>query len=275
MKTLSNLPYGPRRGREATRPPPAVVPDVAPAGVCPAHRAAPAGHRSPSLEIRRLPHFSASYRYYLDNPELGHVGAVSFGETIPLFRGNGFADSQWEVGIQGGVFALFQMDAPSKDLVNADYFGSVFGTWRRGPFSALGRIFHQSSHLGDELLVRTRLERINLTYRAWTSSSLRFAVGLGVRAAAVLVRQEPESLSRGAVQGRRGVPQHVDVAPATSAGAAVDLQSREEKKWNSGRCRGVGPSRFETVGRARAESPRPLGVIPRETLQRAVLPRGA
>ena len=64
------------------------------------------------------------------------------------------------------MFALFQMDTPSKDLLNADYFASLFGTWRRDPFSALGRIFHQSSHLGDELLLRTRLERINLTYES-------------------------------------------------------------------------------------------------------------
>jgi hypothetical protein len=238
LKTLSNLPGVVRvEVREAGARAPAVVPDVAPAAVSALPTGLlPAGHLfQPLLADPRWPHFSAAYRYYLGNLELGHVGAVSFGETIPLFRGNGLADSQWEVGIQGGVFALFQMDAPSKDLVNADYFGSLFGTWRRGAFSALGRIFHQSSHLGDELLLRTRLERINLTYES-VDLKLSYDLPWGFRVyggGGYLFDQEPASLKPWAVQG--GVEFR---SPWTIAAghvrpvAAVDLQSREENKWN-------------------------------------------
>jgi hypothetical protein len=238
VRTLSNLPGVVRvEVREAASRAPAVVPDVAPTAVSALPTGLlPAGHLfQPLLADPRWPHFSASYRYYLDNPELGHVGAVSFGETIPLFRGNGFADSQWEVGIQGGVFALFQMDAPSKDLVNADYFGSLFGTWRRGAFSALGRVFHQSSHLGDELLLRTRLERINLTYES-VDLKLSYDLPFGLRVyggGGYLFNQEPASLKPWAVQG--GVEFR---SPSTIAAghirpvAAVDLQSREENRWN-------------------------------------------
>jgi hypothetical protein len=163
------------------------------------------------------------------------VGAVSFGETIPLFRGNAIADSQWEAGIQAGVFALFQMDAPSKDLLNADYFASLFGTWRRGPFSALGRLFHQSSHLGDELLVRTRLERVNLTYES-VDLKLSYDLPWGLRVyggGGYLFDQGPESLKPWSAQG--GVEFR---SPRTFAAghvrpvAAVDLQTREENKWN-------------------------------------------
>ena len=54
----------------------------------------PTGHLfQPLLADPRWPHFSAAYRYYLNNPDLGSVGAVSFGETIPLYRGPGFAES--------------------------------------------------------------------------------------------------------------------------------------------------------------------------------------
>ena len=33
------------------------------------------------------------------------------------------------------------------------------------------RLFHQSSHLGDEFLLRTQTERVNLSYEAWISGS--------------------------------------------------------------------------------------------------------
>ena len=238
VKALSNLPGAVRvEVREAATRAPAVVPDVAPAAVSSLPTGfLPSGHLfQPFLADPRWPHFSASYRYYLNNRDLEHVGAVSFGETIPLIRGNAFADSQWEAGIQAGVFALFQMDAPSKDLLNADYFASLFGAWRLGPFSALGRIFHQSSHLGDELLLRTRLERINLTYES-LDLKLSYDLPWGFRVyggGGYLFDQEPESLKPWGVQG--GVEFR---SPRTFAAghvrpvAAVDLQSREENKWN-------------------------------------------
>jgi hypothetical protein len=238
LNTLSTLPGVVRvEVREVAARAPAVVPDVAPAAVSALPTGLlPAGHLfQPLLADPRWPHFSAAYRYYLDHPELGHVGAVSFGETIPLFRGHGFADSQWEAGIQAGVFSIFQMDAPSKDLLNADYFASLFGTWRRGPFSALGRVFHQSSHLGDELLLRTRLERINLTYES-VDLKLSYDLPWGFRAyggGGYLFDQEPASLKPWAAQS--GVEFR---SPWTLAAghvrpvAAVDLQSREENKWN-------------------------------------------
>jgi hypothetical protein len=238
VKTLSNLPGVVRvEVREPAARAPAVVPDVAPAAVSALPTGfLPAGHLfQPFLADPRWPHFSASYRYYLNNRDLAHVGAVSFGETIPLIRGDAFANSQWEAGIQAGVFALFQMDAPSKDLLNADYFASLFGTWRLGAFSALGRIFHQSSHLGDELLLRTRLERINLTYES-LDLKLSYDLPWGFRVyggGGYLFDQEPENLKPWAAQG--GVEFR---SPWTIASghirpvAAVDLQTREENRWN-------------------------------------------
>ncbi|MGH7367091.1 MAG: DUF1207 domain-containing protein [Candidatus Rokuibacteriota bacterium] len=238
LTTLSRLPGVARvEVREAAAPALAVSPGSAPAAVSALPTGLlPLGHLFQSLLADpRWPHFSAGYRYYLGHGELTHVGAVSFGETIPLFRGNSFAESQWEAGIQAGVFALFQMDAPSKDLLNADYFASFFGTWRRGPVSALGRLFHQSSHLGDELLLRSRVERINLTYES-VDLKLSYDLPGGLRVyggGGYLFDQEPESLKPWSAQG--GVEFR---SPWTLAGGhvrpvgAVDLQTREENRWN-------------------------------------------
>jgi len=163
------------------------------------------------------------------------VGAVSFGETIPIFRGGGLGASQWEAGIQAGVFAVFQMDQPSKDLFNADYFAALYGAWRSGPVSMLGRVFHQSSHLGDEFLLRSRIERVNLTYES-VDLKLSYDLPWGFRVyggGGYLFDQEPADLQPWSVQG--GVEFR---SPWTVASghirpvAALDLQSREQNGWN-------------------------------------------
>jgi hypothetical protein len=61
------------------------------------------------------------------------------------------------------VFAQFDLDSTSDDLLNADYVVGLPLTFRRAGFSARGRFYHQSSHLGDELLLREEndLEREN------------------------------------------------------------------------------------------------------------------
>jgi hypothetical protein len=96
----------------------------------------PPGHLfKPLVADPRWPHFSAAYRYATnrrDVRDVRDVAAVSFGETISLFRGNAPA-GQWEFGIQAGVFAVFDLNAESKDLINADYFVAAFGGYRRGP----------------------------------------------------------------------------------------------------------------------------------------------
>ena len=195
----------------------------------------PVGHIfQPLLADPRWPHFSAAYRYYFGDRDLKHVGAVSFGETIPIFRGGGLGTSQWEAGIQAGVFAVFQMDQPSKDLFNADYFAALYGAWRSGPFSTMGRLFHQSSHLGDEFLLRSRIERVNLTYES-VDLKLSYDLPWGFRAyggGGYLFDQEPDLLPwsvQGGVEFR---------SPWTVASghirpvAALDLQSREQNGWN-------------------------------------------
>ncbi len=118
----------------------------------------------PLIADPRWPHFSATYQYYMDDEELKNVGATSFGETLGLYRNDAPFGGQWQLGIQAAVFAIFDLDADSYDLVNADYRVGFPISYRNGAFSALMRIFHQSSHLGDEFLLRNRVDRVNLSY---------------------------------------------------------------------------------------------------------------
>lgn len=119
----------------------------------------------PLLADPREPHFSASALWYLDDPELTHVGSANFGETFPLMGGaldgNG---TRWEVGLLGAVFSIFDLDAESYDLVNADYWAAATFSLRRDLLSTRLRVYHQSSHLGDEYLLRNQVDRENVSY---------------------------------------------------------------------------------------------------------------
>ena len=103
----------------------------------------------------KQPQFITSYqriRYREVNQSI-NAGVVAFGETFGLYGHRDGNCNGLQVGIQGGVFAQFNLDAPSKDLINADYVVGLPVTWRQGPFSARVRLYHQSSHLGDDFLL--------------------------------------------------------------------------------------------------------------------------
>jgi hypothetical protein len=189
----------------------------------------------PLIADPRWPHFAASYQYYLDDRQLGSVAAVSFGETLTLFReklGGGW----WETGLQAGVFAVFDLDAKSMDLVNADYMVATFLAYRYDRLSAIARLFHQSSHLGDEFLLGNRVRnRVNLSYEAVDlrasyalfDNALRIYGGGGI-----LFDQEPSELKPGFLQW--GVEFRSPWRTrAFRPIAAADIQNREENNWHT------------------------------------------
>jgi hypothetical protein len=92
------------------------------------------------------------------------VGVVAVGDDIGLVRWPGATAVQ--LGISGGVFSQFDLRKASLPLLNADYTVGVPITVRRGAWSARGRVYHQSSHLGDEYLIAEQLKRLNLSFEA-------------------------------------------------------------------------------------------------------------
>jgi hypothetical protein len=118
----------------------------------------------PLLADPKWPRFSLSYLEHLDDPFLATVGSANVGEAVTLLRGPGPFGGRWDLGLQGGVFAIFDLDASSTPLINADYLLGGFASYRRGDLALWLRLFHQSSHLGDELVLGGRApRRINLS----------------------------------------------------------------------------------------------------------------
>ena len=191
----------------------------------------------PLLADPRWPHFSASFQRYISDDQLRNAASTNFGESFSIYRFRGPWKSTMELGIQAGVFAIFDLDSESLDLINADYWVGIPFTIKRGNFANLTRIFHQSSHLGDEFLLRGQTdERINLSYEA-VNSLFSYHLPAGFRLYAgggYIFHKEPSSLDPWSTQAglafrspwlwRKGALRPV---------AGMDIQHREESDWDT------------------------------------------
>ena len=93
--------------------------------------------------------------FSLDDAEF-LAGMAGFAANFGLFRRipiEGQSKGTWQISLAGGVNALFDMDASSRDLMDANYQIGVPVTWRRGNLALRGRAYHISAHQGDDFLM--------------------------------------------------------------------------------------------------------------------------
>jgi hypothetical protein len=160
------------------------------------------------------------------------VGAIGIADGFGLFRVGGPGRGEGlQLSLEAGVFAQFDLDARSDDLLNADYLVGLPLGFRRGAFSARLRVYHQSSHLGDELLAR-QAELVNegLSFEALDLvlsadlGRLRLYAG-GER----LLRRTPRSLDPLVAHG--GAELRLGPVRGARLVAAVDVKSSEQRAW--------------------------------------------
>lgn len=164
---------------------------------------------------------------------------MGFGENFGFYRVTGGNSSDGlQIGIAASVIALFDIDSKSNDLINADYTAGIPLTWRRGDFSARLQLYHQSSHLGDEFVLRAPANRVNLSYEAVeaiASQDLgRWRVYFGGE---YLLAREPDDLDRASLhggleyRGERGYFRLGYLGLGRFV-AGLDLKSFEEHNWS-------------------------------------------
>jgi hypothetical protein len=169
------------------------------------------------------------------------IGSVGIGDAFGVGRWNGGTPGDGiQLAITAGVFAQFDLGTSSYDLLNADYVVGFPLTIRRGWFSTRLRIYHQSSHLGDEYLLREppdRQDRENLSFEAleWLVSAdggpLRIYGG-----GELLFHREPEDLGRYVAHGGVEFRPAPRIIPMGSLGGfrfvgGLDVKSIEEQDW--------------------------------------------
>jgi hypothetical protein len=101
-----------------------------------------------------------------------------------LRRTSASPDYGWQLSVFGSADSLFNLDLPGDALVNTDYRFGFPLTWRNGAFSTRVRLYHQSSHLGDELILGGNApRRVDLSFEAvdfllaWDRAGLRLYGG--------------------------------------------------------------------------------------------------
>ena len=169
------------------------------------------------------------------------IASVGIGDSFGLGRWGGeFSGDGVQLSISAGVFAQFDLGTKSYDLLNADYMIGIPLTIRSGWFSTRLRVYHQSSHLGDEFLLREppdRRNRENLSFEAAElilsadASALRLYGG-----GELLWRRSPDDLDRYVAHGGVELRPTVRVIPLGGLGgfrlvAATDLKAAQEHDW--------------------------------------------
>ena len=152
----------------------------------------------PLVADPREPTNSMAYRF--GDRVIGRTAAaVSIGDDFPIYR---WKDAfRWrgdlQIGIEGAVWAVFNYtnlpDSESGDfseLVNADYMFCIPLTYAFDKWSFRTRLYHISSHLGDEFICNNPqyvYDRVNPSYEAIDfftsyqfSQSLRVYGGSGI-----------------------------------------------------------------------------------------------
>ena len=188
----------------------------------------------PLIADPKQPQFFVSFGRFKSSGMGYTMASVGFGETFGLYRffGNGEGNGL-QLSVEGGLFAQFNMDAPSHDLINADYTIGIPVTYRHGDNSLRFRIYHQSSHLGDEFLQSVNPpERVNLSYEAIELIYSREWQGWRVYGGGeYLIHKEPSDLkpmsAHWGIEYRGSKPLVWNGRPVVG----MDMKSFEEHSW--------------------------------------------
>ncbi len=193
------------------------------------------------LADQKQPRFHTTWQRWRTGSGTFDIASVGFGENFGLVRWpRGHPGDGWQVGISGAVFAIFNLDTTSMDLLNADYYVGFPISYRSGAWSGRIRLFHQSSHLGDEFLLQTQdmqpvppAPRINLSYEAVEMLGSYERDGRRVYFGGThIVTIDPSGLGRSRLQAGvefRGNPIHWRTSRWV---AGLDVEAWNETGWD-------------------------------------------
>ena len=188
----------------------------------------------PLIADPKQPQFFVSINRFKSSGVRYTMASVGFGETFGMYRFFGSREGDGlQLSVEGALFAQFNLNTPSYDLINADYTIGIPVTYRYGDNSLRFRIYHQSSHLGDEFLQSVNPpERVNLSYEAIELIYSREWRGWRVYGGGeYLIHKEPADLkpmsAHWGIEYRGSKPLVWNGRPI----GGVDMKSFEEHNW--------------------------------------------
>ena len=189
----------------------------------------------PAADVTK-PRFEVSWqRWRLDDQTI-NVGRASLGSELPLIRWEIAGDrNMLEWGLDAGVLAVFNLDGRTQDLLNADYSIGMPLSWRyQDVWSARIRLYHASSHLGDEFLLFDGQpfevdERLELSFEALEALASLELSRLRLYAGGTRILSSATAIDRNRAQA--GAEYRLLRGANTAIVFALDLQSWEETDW--------------------------------------------
>jgi len=149
----------------------------------------------------RDPQLALKYQQYKTRGQNIVIGAVQAGETFSLVEGQ-LGDGTWQLGLQGGIFSIFNQDEDSNDLTNTDYIVGIPLSYRKGNWSGRARLFHQSSHLGDEFILNENVtSRLDISFEALDALISHDWKQFRIYGGGGYLIRTTENLERGILQG--------------------------------------------------------------------------
>lgn len=200
----------------------------------------PKGHLfSDLIADPKEPCFFVSTHSMDTDSELGTFQALSagFGERIGLWRWGRPANTAWQFNLLADVQLLLNFDTDSPELVNTDAAVGLElvhqGRWLTDRL----RYVHQSSHLGDEYLLRNKITndgRVNFSHEK-LEYTLSKTIGnwRGYAGGSYFVRIKPSDYDRWI--GQAGLEyQGPDFFSGTTRFlAGLDTQYQQEHEWDA------------------------------------------
>lgn len=166
------------------------------------------------------------------------AGSVAAGANFGLWGMRSDGCDGLQINLSGGIFSEFDLSSFSQNLINTDFLVGVPFTFRWKALSGRLRLYHMSSHLGDEfLLANPRFERFDFSFEAldlllsWDAEHVRVYGGGGV-----IVHQSIETsldplMFRAGFESRYGLREPWGATYALDAVLGVDLQLLQERDF--------------------------------------------
>jgi Protein of unknown function (DUF1207) len=193
----------------------------------------------PLIAATKEPRFFISFVQVKDKSNTADflMGSVGLGQSFGLYRWPGKqAGNGWQLDFFGAGFSQFNMDASSDDLLNTDYLVGFPLTFRYGSLSGRMSLFHQSSHLGDELILGgTGPDRVNLSIEAF---DILLAKDIGnwrfYGGGTTILRHNPDDLENKILQAGMDYRSVAPLFFGARVVGGVDAAWIEERNWETG-----------------------------------------
>lgn len=193
----------------------------------------------PLVAATKEPRFFISFVQLKDKSNTADIlmGSVGLGQDFGLYRWPGKQNGDgWQLNFFGAAFSQFNMDASSDDLLNTDYLVGFPLTFRYGSLSGRMRLFHQSSHLGDEFILGGAApNRVNLSVEA---VDILLAKDIGnwrfYGGGTTILSHDPNDLKTGILQAGMDYRSSRAILSGARIVGGLDAVWIEERNWDTG-----------------------------------------